>query len=72
VIVWLERVMSDGTTLRFEALLHDVEHELPMLVPVIDAVTQLSAPNLRVNITRAPSTRFDIERSHVRRRLTGG
>jgi hypothetical protein len=69
--VWLERVMPDGTTLRFEATLHDLEYELAMLVPIIVAVTNASAPNLRLSVTRSTTTRFELERGRTRRQLTG-
>jgi hypothetical protein len=65
-------VMDDGTTLRFEALVHDLERELPMLVPIIVSVTSLSAPNVRIGVTRSKTVWPEIQRSRARRRLTDG
>ena len=69
-IVWLERTMPDGTTIRFEAFIHDPARELPMLVPVIAAVTALSAPDVRLSVTRTKTTRYELLRHEERRRLT--
>ncbi len=71
-VIWLERVMPDGTTLRFEALIHDYVREIPMLVPVIQAVTAMSAPDVRLSVTRSKTTRFELRRGEKRRKLVAG
>lgn len=67
----LEKLMPDGTWLRFEATLHNRD-EIRMLLPIILATQHYSTPDLRlkVNRTKISGAAHDQVEERYRRRLS--